>query len=124
MDKWNSKSIQVSTSRPNGKGDLFLAAVADHQNYIQEINLFGGLVTDTGLAKLMRSCPNLHPDKVLSDKKGDAFLTALVTHQSQIEQIDVSSCDLVTDAGLAVMMRGCPRLRTENVKTKDVKGDG
>merc|ERR1712100_388019 len=71
--------------------------------------------TDTGLAKLVRGCPKLLPDQIslckkLAVKRGDKYLEAVAAVHPELTHIDLRGCTAVTEAGLAKLVRGCPKL--------------
>ena len=73
------------------KGDKFLEAVAALHPELTHIDLEACMeVTDSGLEKLLRGCPKLLPDKILTDKKGDKFLEAVAALHPELTHIDLS----------------------------------
>ena len=109
---------------PKAKGDAFLTAVAQHQPGIEHIDLLGcNTVTDSRLAELIKSCPNLLPRNIKSNAKGDLFLGALVeSRKDTTAYIDLTGCDNVTDQGLARLLEGCPNLSPDKI-ISNAKGD-
>ena len=117
-----TKLIYYSDGAIKGKGEAFLAAVAESHQDITEIDLLGyKTVTDASLASLMEKCPHLHPDKVLSRKKGPLFVAAVAAYHSEVTEICLSGCDDVTDASLAVLLQKCANLHPDSV-TASSKG--
>ena len=117
-----SKLIYYSDGAIKGKGEVFLAAVAESHQDITEIDLRGyNTVTDASLASLIEKCPQLHPDKVLSEKKGPLFVAAVATYHSDVTEINLIGCDDVTDSSLATLLEKCENLHPDSV-TASSKG--
>ena len=67
-------------------------------------------VTDKGLALLAESCPELHPDKLLSCAKGDLYCQALSKRRTGLTTINLENCKEVTNDSLLAFMTHCPGL--------------
>ena len=99
------------------KGDTFLNEVAKHHPDLETIDLHKcKLVTEDGLSNLLQKCSSIHPDKINSVNKGDAFLKTVANCRPWIQEIDLTDCQAVTDAGLAVLMSKCQALHPDKVK--------
>ena len=67
-------------------------------------------VGDTGLAKIVTSCPHLNPNTLVSRRKGDWFLAAVADVHPDLDHLDIVDCDEATEAGLAELIAHCPNL--------------
>ena len=98
------------------KGDDFVKAIAEHHRHLTTINLQNcAAVTDGALALLLQSCPNLHPDKILSPNKANAFVKAVVQHRPNIKAIDLGNCPSIADETLAMLVTGCQSLHPDKI---------
>ena len=67
------------------------------------------VLIDRCLAAILRGCPKLLPDKIVSIGKGDSFCAALGERYPDITSISLKSC-CVTDGGLASLRKSCNKI--------------
>ena len=71
---------------------------------------FGVIVSDAGLAALVRACVHLMPDNIVSTYKGDLFLAAVSQVHPTLQHINLRRCGQVTATGIESLARVCTRL--------------
>jgi hypothetical protein len=106
----------------SAKGDLFLEVVGSVHADLTSLNLRHGdysNVTEVGLARIVRSCPNLLPDNIASVGKGDLFLAAVASVHPHLTSLNLCHPDYknVTDAGLGALVMGCRGLLPDSIKS-------
>ena len=113
--------VHVAHLDPNSvissaKGDKYLAALAEKNKGVKELDLSSCAdVTDSGLALLIETCPDLNPDKIISNAKGDMFLVAVSKHRQDIQEIDLTGCEGVTTVGLVALLTSCSGLHPDKI---------
>ena len=101
-------------------------------------------MTAKGLLRLVKGCPDLLPDQVVSTIKNDTFcavvsklhpdllsinlagctavsdigIGAIASRCTKLTAIDLEECSLVTDKGLATLAAACPELLPDKVLSK------
>jgi F-box/leucine-rich repeat protein 2/20 len=102
----------------NQCGDRFIAAVVEAHPNLTEFRLVSDLplVSDAGLATLVRGCRGLPPESIRFGKvKGDKFLAAVAEMHPNIMRLNLMFCRAVTDAGLASLAARCAELAELNL---------
>ena len=101
-------------------------------------------VTAKGLLRLVKGCPKLLPDQVVSTIKNDTFcavvsklhpelvsinlagckavtnsgVASIASRCTQLTSLDLTDCDAVTDKGLATLATACSQLLPDKVLSK------
>ena len=95
----------------------FLAARCP-QLFTVEIELLDeDCCTDNGVAALIRGCPKLHPDNIISlcdgqecEIKGDLTLAAIGETRPDIKTLSISYAPLITGFGIDALVDGCKQI--------------
>ena len=79
-------------------------------------------MTDAGFVNLIAKCPDLHPDKVISDLKGDTFLASVADNRPEMQEINLAGCNAVSDGALSLLMQKFAQLHPDKIVSVQ-KGD-
>merc|ERR1712100_779070 len=96
--------------------DKGLSILSERFSGLTEVNLDEcPLLTDGGLAQLIERCPELHPNKVISQQKGDKFITSVCKSRPEVTKVNLGGCEAVTDPGLAMLLAECRELEPDAI---------
>ena len=144
-------SFRDTAARQKVKGSRFLRTILEFHNTVMiDINLRGCPITnedlklvaqccpklkqidlrdcpnitdDEGLVRLVKQCPDLGSNEILSQMKGVKYLRALAeTHPDVRGYIDLRGCSQVTDFVLATLVGLFPKLHPDKI-VSSAKGD-
>jgi hypothetical protein len=123
-----SLTIMDQNENANGMSDILPAGfsmplafsfLAAAQNGNQQKSIFAD-VTTAGLVRVVSACPFLANLDVsaLAHAVDDATLIAIGTHSQRVEHLRLGTCSsgLTGDLGFAEIAKGCPLLRTFDLK--------